>query len=61
MRNKFMFATGIENSYPTIIENGKKIRIDEMEKTGHYKCWKEDFPTGQRDGNRISTLWPATI
>ncbi|HUH33641.1 MAG TPA: family 1 glycosylhydrolase [Daejeonella sp.] len=43
MRNKFMFATGIENSYPTIIENGKKIRIDEMEKTGHYKYWKEDF------------------
>ena len=43
MRNKFMFATGIENSYPTIIENGKKIRIDEMEKAGHYKCWREDF------------------
>ena len=43
MKNQFMFATGIENSYPTIFENGKKIRIDEMEKTGHYKRWKEDF------------------
>ena len=43
MKNKFMFATGIENSYPTIMHDGQKIRIDEMEKTGHYKRWKEDF------------------
>ncbi|MEO6327510.1 MAG: family 1 glycosylhydrolase [Ginsengibacter sp.] len=42
--NKFMFATGIENSYPTItLPDGKIKRIDEMEKTGHYKYWKEDF------------------
>ncbi|HET6385562.1 MAG TPA: family 1 glycosylhydrolase [Armatimonadota bacterium] len=38
--SKFMFATGIENSYPTVA-GGK--RVDEMEKCGHYKCWKEDF------------------
>ena len=43
MHNKFIFATGIENSYPTIWSDGKKIRIDEMEKTGHYGRWKEDF------------------
>ncbi|MFL5241781.1 MAG: family 1 glycosylhydrolase [Gemmataceae bacterium] len=36
----FMFATGIENSSPTI-EGG--VRIDEMEKCGHYKHWKEDL------------------
>jgi beta-glucosidase/6-phospho-beta-glucosidase/beta-galactosidase len=36
-----MFATGIENSYPTI-RNGS-VRIDEMEKCGHYKYWREDF------------------
>jgi beta-glucosidase len=30
----FMFATGIENSYPTI-QNGQ-VRVDEMEKCGHY-------------------------
>jgi hypothetical protein len=42
--NKFMFATGIENSYPTItLADGKIKRIDEMEKTGHYKYWKDDF------------------
>ncbi|HZT43309.1 MAG TPA: family 1 glycosylhydrolase [Chthonomonadaceae bacterium] len=39
-----MFATGIENSYPTIqLPNGKTFRVDEMEKTGHYRYWREDF------------------
>ena len=37
----FMFATGIENSYPTI--NSGRTRIDQMEKSGHYKRWQEDF------------------
>ena len=37
----FMFATGIENSYPTI-QNGQ-VRVDEMEKCGHYTHWKRDF------------------
>ncbi|MFL5785335.1 MAG: family 1 glycosylhydrolase [Bacteriovoracaceae bacterium] len=36
-----MFATGIENSYPTI-NNGTR-RIDQMEKSGHYQYWKKDF------------------
>lgn len=40
---KFMFATGIENSYPTIEWNGKTIRQDEMEKTKHYERWRDDF------------------
>ncbi|WP_211166303.1 family 1 glycosylhydrolase [Mucilaginibacter robiniae] len=43
MRSTFMFSTGIENSYPTININGKKVRVDELEKTGHYERWKEDF------------------
>lgn len=42
--NKFMFATGIENSYPTIqLPDGTTKRVDEMEKTDHYRRWKEDF------------------
>jgi beta-glucosidase/6-phospho-beta-glucosidase/beta-galactosidase len=42
--SKFMFATGIENSYPNIIlPDGKIKRVDEMEKTGHYTYWKKDF------------------
>jgi beta-glucosidase len=35
----FLFATGIENSYPTV--DGK--RVDEMEKCRHYDMWREDF------------------
>ncbi len=36
----FMFATGIENSYPTISGG---VRIDEMEQCGHYARWREDL------------------
>jgi beta-glucosidase/6-phospho-beta-glucosidase/beta-galactosidase len=36
-----MFATGIENSYPTI--NGGRARVDEMESCGHYDHWRADF------------------
>jgi beta-glucosidase len=39
--HRFMFATGIENSYPTI-QNGS-VRIDELETGGHYKHWETDF------------------
>lgn len=40
----FIFATGIENSYPTIaLPDGRIKRGDEMEKAGHYQRWKEDF------------------
>jgi beta-glucosidase/6-phospho-beta-glucosidase/beta-galactosidase len=39
-----MFTTGIENSYPSIIlPDGKRKRVDELEKTGHYKNWKTDL------------------
>ncbi len=42
--NKFMFSTGIENSYPTILlPDGSTKRIDELEKTNHYQRWEEDF------------------
>ena len=41
---QFMFATGIENSYPTIaLPDGKTKRVDEMEKCRHYQNWREDF------------------
>jgi beta-glucosidase/6-phospho-beta-glucosidase/beta-galactosidase len=39
-----MFATGIENSYPTIaLPDGSRKRVDEMEKCGHYRHWEHDF------------------
>src|SRR3982750_4084691 len=37
----FMFATGIENSIPTL-QNGR-VRVDEMEKCDHYRRWEQDF------------------
>ena len=37
----FMFATGVENSSPTI--HSGRTRVDEMEKCGHYENWRNDF------------------
>ena len=37
----FMFATGIESSYPTI--DHRKTRRDLLAECKHYECWKEDF------------------
>jgi beta-glucosidase/6-phospho-beta-glucosidase/beta-galactosidase len=37
----FLFATGIENSIPTI--NNGRLRMDELEKCGHYQHWETDF------------------
>lgn len=44
----FLFATGIENSYPTI--QGGKLRVDEMDKCGHYDRWRTDFDLVQEMG-----------
>src|SRR3954462_7163353 len=39
--NKFMFATGMENSYPMIpMPDGSKKRVDEMAKADHYRLWE---------------------
>jgi beta-glucosidase/6-phospho-beta-glucosidase/beta-galactosidase len=43
-----MFATGIENSAPTI--GGGRVRVDEMEKCGHYQHWRRDFELVQDMG-----------
>jgi beta-glucosidase/6-phospho-beta-glucosidase/beta-galactosidase len=40
-RHGFIFATGIECSYPTL-RNGTH-RVDELEATGHYRRWREDL------------------
>ena len=37
----FMFATGIECSYPTI--DGGRVRRDQLAECGHYDHWREDF------------------
>lgn len=41
---RFMFATGIENSYPVITaKDGTSKRMDEMALCHHYERWREDF------------------
>jgi beta-glucosidase/6-phospho-beta-glucosidase/beta-galactosidase len=52
----FMFATGIENSIPTI--HGGKTRMDEMEKCGHYRYWRKDFDLVQELGIRVLRYGP---
>lgn len=44
----FLFATGIECSYPTI-ENGR-WRRDQMAVTGHYRNWRRDFELAREIG-----------
>lgn len=48
MKSPFMFATGIENSYPTLQQG--RVRVDEMEKCGHYDQWGADFDRVQELG-----------
>lgn len=47
----FMFATGIECSYPTI-ENGK-VRRDQLAECGHYERWREDLRLVKELGLRV--------
>lgn len=51
-----MFATGIENSCPTI--DSGRIRVDQMESCGHYRLWREDFALVQDLGISILRYGP---
>ncbi|HTE20295.1 MAG TPA: family 1 glycosylhydrolase [Armatimonadota bacterium] len=58
--SEFMFATGIENSYPVITAaDGSARRVDEMEKCGHYDRWKEDFALTREMGIPYLRWGPA--
>jgi beta-glucosidase/6-phospho-beta-glucosidase/beta-galactosidase len=56
MEPGFIFATGIENSIPTI--HGGRLRMDEMEKCGHYTQWRTDFDCVERLGIRFLRYGP---
>ena len=56
MVNQFLFATGIENSNPTIL--GGTYRQDELEKCGHYKHWRTDFDLVDELGIRFLRYGP---
>ena len=56
---EFMFATGIECSYPTIAgPDGRAKRIDELEKTFHYRRWREDLALVRELGLRYLRYGP---
>jgi beta-glucosidase len=52
----FMFATGIEGSYPTI-DNGR-VRRDQLEECGHYRLWRRDFELVRELGIRYLRYGP---
>ncbi|MEO7121216.1 MAG: family 1 glycosylhydrolase [Ginsengibacter sp.] len=57
---KFMFSTGIENSYPTILLPDNTVkRVDEMEKAFHYKYWRTDFELVKELGVEFLRYGPA--
>jgi len=56
MTPRFLFATGIENSYPTIQQG--RVRVDEMEKCGHYQHWEKDFELVEELGIRFLRYGP---
>jgi beta-glucosidase/6-phospho-beta-glucosidase/beta-galactosidase len=53
---EFMFATGIECSYPTI--DGGRWRIDELESTQHYRYWRRDLELVRELGLRYLRYGP---
>ena len=46
--SSFMFATGVECSYPTV-EQGR-WRRDELQSAGHYRYWQRDFALARELG-----------
>lgn len=53
---EFMFATGIECSYPTI--DGGRWRIDQLKETGHYEHWQRDLELVREVGLRYLRYGP---
>src|SRR5436305_1708960 len=52
----FIYATGIENSNPSI--SGGRVRVDELEKCGHYRHWRTDFALVRDLGIRFLRYGP---
>jgi beta-glucosidase/6-phospho-beta-glucosidase/beta-galactosidase len=58
-QGKFVFATGVECSYPTIIgRNGKRQRVDELANCFHYQCWRDDLNLVRQSGIRYLRYGP---
>jgi beta-glucosidase/6-phospho-beta-glucosidase/beta-galactosidase len=58
--NGFLFATGIENSYPRLADGA---RHDQLEQGGHYERWRDDFGLARSlgvDALRYGPAWYRT-
>jgi beta-glucosidase/6-phospho-beta-glucosidase/beta-galactosidase len=53
---EFMFATGIECSYPTL--DGGRWRVDQLEETEHYRYWRRDLELVKELGLRYLRYGP---
>lgn len=56
--DRFLFATGIECSYPVIATSEGRVRRDQMLECGHYKRWREDFELVSDIGCRLIRYGP---
>jgi beta-glucosidase/6-phospho-beta-glucosidase/beta-galactosidase len=57
--SRFLWATGIENSYPTIAgPDGRPRRVDQLAKGDHYARWREDFALVRELGLRTLRWGP---
>ena len=57
---RFLFATGVENSYPLLADG---TRHDQLAQCGHYDRWREDFGLAQSigvDAIRYGPAWYRT-
>lgn len=54
--HNFLFATGIECSYPTIED--RRWRMDEMQACGHYRYWRADLELVRALGLRYLRYGP---
>lgn len=58
---EFLFATGIECSYPTIVDdNGKVRRVDQLASTFHYRRWRDDLRLVRALGLRYLRYGPPS-
>ncbi len=55
---RFLFATGIECSYPVISTPEGDLRRDQMRECGHYQRWREDFELVREIGCRVLRYGP---
>ena len=56
LADEFLFATGIENSYPRLPDG---TRHDQLEQCGHYERWRDDFALASSLGVGALRYGPA--